>query len=221
MSMPSILNYDTDLSAINQVLAAIGQSPITTINYDNPEHSLIANLVNECAIDVQNEGWTYNQESAVQLIPDADGFIFMNDRYLALDLYQPYPDGQLGVQRPTGSIDNAFNRYDVVVRQNKLYDKVHHTDVWPQGTYLCNVVYLFDYSDLPYALQRYTVAKASVRAAAQLIDNKELFSLLQQQEVNTRAQCVEYECSQGDYSFFGQPIGTTYRPFQPFHALRR
>ena len=44
MSMPSILNYDTDLSAINQVLAAIGQSPITTINYDNPEHALIANL---------------------------------------------------------------------------------------------------------------------------------------------------------------------------------
>jgi hypothetical protein len=34
-----------------------------------------------------------------------------------------------------------------------------------------------------------------------------------------RAACVEYECNQGDYSFFGFENG--YRSYQPYNALAR
>ena len=55
---------DSDLSAVNSVLGAIGQAPITKLEYDNPEISLVYNLLQECTVDVQTEGWQFNTEYA-------------------------------------------------------------------------------------------------------------------------------------------------------------
>ena len=37
--VPTIYNTDTELSAVNSVLGALGQSPVQTLNYENPEVS--------------------------------------------------------------------------------------------------------------------------------------------------------------------------------------
>jgi len=37
------IDIDTELSAVNSILGAIGQAPLTTLNFDNPEVSLIYN----------------------------------------------------------------------------------------------------------------------------------------------------------------------------------
>ena len=72
MSLASY-DLDTDLSAVNSVLGAIGQSPVTKLEFDNPEISFIVNILNETNRDVQNEGWIYNLEEHYPLPPDADG----------------------------------------------------------------------------------------------------------------------------------------------------
>ena len=33
--------------------------------------------------------------------------------------------------------------------------------------------------------------------------------------------CVEYECNQGDHTFFGTPDNTMYRSYQPYRTLNR
>ena len=53
---------DSDLSAVNSILGAIGQAPVTTPNYENPELGLIMNLLEETNVDVQTEGWYFNTE---------------------------------------------------------------------------------------------------------------------------------------------------------------
>ena len=55
---------DSDLSAVNSILGAIGQAPVTKLEYDNPEISLVYNLLQECTVDVQTEGWQFNTEYA-------------------------------------------------------------------------------------------------------------------------------------------------------------
>ena len=46
--------------------------------------------------------------------------------------------------------------------------------------------------------------------------------MLQQKEAFTRAMALEYETSQGDYSFFGSPEGENYyQSYQPYHTLQR
>ena len=54
------IDLDTELSAVNSILGAIGQSPLTTLNFDNPEVAMIYNLLRDANVDTQAEGWHYN-----------------------------------------------------------------------------------------------------------------------------------------------------------------
>ena len=53
---------DQELSAVNAILGAIGQAPVTNLNFQNPEIGLIYDLLTQCNVDVQNEGWHFNTE---------------------------------------------------------------------------------------------------------------------------------------------------------------
>jgi len=201
---PTTENLDTELSAVNSVLAAIGQAPVTEINYDNPEVSLIANLIQECLQDLLNEGWSFNTERNFPMKPNADGRI-------------PYPNNILRLDYT----DNYYWREKDVVRRNGyVYDKIAHTDVFDKG-FNADVVWAWAYKDIPPAFQRYVVISASIRAASQLVGSTELVSLLSQEKQVARATIMENECNQGDYTMFGLPDGSSYLSYQPFQALRR
>ena len=62
----STFTLDSDLSAVNSILAAIGQAPTTAAAlddaYTNPELALIYNLLKETTVDVNSEEWHYNTE---------------------------------------------------------------------------------------------------------------------------------------------------------------
>ena len=59
---PTTVDLDTELSAVNAILGSIGQSPVSLLDYANPEISFIYNILKECNIDVQTEGWLFNME---------------------------------------------------------------------------------------------------------------------------------------------------------------
>ena len=109
---------------------------------------------------------------------------------------------------------------DPVRRQGKLYDKVNHTYEFDDDI-LLNVVYLFEYEDLPSVFKRYITYKAAGRAATQMITNAQLVQLIATQEQMARAACMEYECNQGDYNMLGFGHNTHYSTYKPFKALQR
>ena len=200
----STIDTDTELSAVNSILGSIGQSPITTLNYENPEIAYIYNILNEVNKDVQNEGWHFNTENHVKTAPDANGFITLPANTLRYDLN-----------------DDSHNKtMDLVIRDGKLYDLVDHTDVFTGDIYL-DVVTLYQFTDLPNPFQRYITYRASVRAATQLVSNPQLVQLLRQQEGTARATCMEYECNQASHSYMGWPHDTYYRPYKPTKVLAR
>ena len=195
---------DTELSAVNSILGAIGQSPITTLNFANPEISFIYNILSEVTKDLLNEGWHFNTEEHIKVSPDVNGNITIPNNYLRYDLN----DGQ------------ADRQMDLVKRDGKLYDKVNHTDVFDHDMEL-DVVYHVAFEDVPSVYQRYIIARASTKAATQLVTNPQLVKLLQQQEALARASLMEYECNQGDHSFLGWPKNSVYRAYQPYKSLIR
>ena len=205
--MTTQLNTDTELSAVNSILGSIGQSPITAINLtalQDPEVALVHNILMEVTKDVQNEGWHFNQEDHVSRSPDANGNFLIPNNYLRFDVS-----------------DGLYDRTrDVVKRGGKLYDKVEHTDVFTSDLYF-DITYLFDFEDIPSAIQRYIIARASVRAATQVVSNADLVQLLQLEEAKTLASAKEYDCEQGDHTFFGFPHESNYRSYQPYKALIR
>lgn len=86
-----------------------------------------------------------------------------------------------------------------------------HTDEFEGDLYL-DLVTLYAFGDLPNIFQRYVTYRAAVRAATQLVSNPSLVQLLQTQEATSRANCIEYECSQADHNYMGWPHESYYRP---------
>ena len=201
---PTTFDTDTELSAVNSILGSIGQAPVQTLEFDNPEVSFIYALLKECNEDVQNEGWVFNRENDYTLTPDSNKWIQLPENILRMDV----AEGQ--VWRTT----------DVVRRNGRLYDKLSHSDQF-EGPIRLDIVWRFPFSDLPQVFKRYITLKAAGRAATQLVGNRELAQLLSAQEAFARAACMEFECNQGDYNFLGFPSGSVYQSYQPFKALRR
>ena len=200
----STIDTDTELSAVNSILGAIGQSPVTTLNYENPEIGFIYNILNEVNKDVQNEGWHFNTEYHIATLPDADKYITIPNNALRYDIHDGFKD----------------RSKDVVMRNGRLYDLVNHTDEFNETLYL-DLVTLYAFEDLPNPFQRYITYRAAVRAATQLVSNPQLAQLLKEDEFKARAACLEYECDKADPSYFGNPHDSTYTAYQPYNALRR
>jgi len=203
------IDTETELSAVNSILGAIGQSPVTVVaGNTNPEISFIYNLLRDANVDVQNEGWHFNTEKHVNYTPDAvTGKITVGSDILKMD------------------VSNGWSHrvYDVVKRNGYLYDKFDHTDDWSTATsgIDLDVVRLFNFEDLPSVFQRYVIFMASGRAATQLVGNPQLVQLLATRESYARAACMEYECNQGNHTIFGFPEDTIHRTYQPWKTLRR
>ena len=194
----------TELNAVNSILGAIGQTPVTTLDLENPETSFVYQLLQECNRDVQDEGWVFNREQNYPVTPDQNGFITLPANILRMDV----------------SENDVYRTSDVVKRDGKLYDKYRHTFEFKRPVYM-DIVWLFPFSDLPSVFQRYITSRASGRAATQLVSNPNLTQLLTAQEAQTRAACLEYECNQGDHNMMDFQPGTAYRSYRPYTALRR
>ena len=201
------IDNETELSAVNAILGAIGQSPVTSLNFTNPEISFIYNLLRDANVDLQNEGWHFNTERHVTYTPDANGKIVVGNDVLKMDTTD-------------GWIDRT---HDVVKRNGYLYDKQSHSDDFSghSGGIKLDIVRLISYEDLPEVFKRYIIYKASVRAATQLVGNPQLAQLLAQQEAVSRAAIMEYECNQGNHTMFGLPEDSVYTAYQPWRSLGR
>ena len=205
MAFPTT-NASTELPAINQILMACGQAPVTTLDETNPDVAIAYQTLLEISREVQSEGWTFNKEPHYEMTPETGtNHIVIPNNVLQIDL----------------SSSNASNK-EVVRRGGKLYDKYNHTYEWTDGPIDCDIVWLFDWVDIPRAVQDYITARASTVVSSRIVGDKTQYEMLQQKEAYTRAMALEYECNQGDYSFFGKPDGSApYVSYEPYKALMR
>tara|TARA_Y100001951_G_scaffold8986_1_gene5651 strand:+ start:323 stop:940 length:618 start_codon:yes stop_codon:yes gene_type:complete len=205
MAFPTT-NAVTELPAINQILASCGQAPVTTLDSTNPDVAIAYDTLLEVSREVQAEGWSFNKEEHYDFTPDTNNEIVIPDNILQLDLH-----------------DNAANAgKDSVRRNNKLYDKYNHTFEWTNDTVSCDVVWFFDWVDLPQPIKDYITARASTITSSRIVGDQTQYQMLQQKEAYMRAMAVEYETNQGDYSFFGKPSNNrSYVSYEPYKALMR
>ena len=210
------IDTDTELSAVNAILGAIGQAPITqlkdpttgVITNANPEIQFIYNLLRDANVDVQSEGWHFNRARHVEFSKDSTtNKIAISNDIVKIDL----PDNW------------SRRHYNFVRRGGYLYDKITHTDTFTDmaTTIELDVIRLYNYEDLPPVFKRHITYRASRMAATQLVANPQLVQLLAQQEALSRAALMEYECNQGNHSMFGFEDDTAYQTYQPWRNLRR
>ena len=174
---PTTVDLDTELSAVNAILGSIGQSPVSLLDYANPEISFIYNILKECNIDVQTEGWLFNMEYHIkENVNVSDNKIIIESDVIRID-----------------NTDEWDRTRDFVRRKDsdgiwKMYDRVNHTFEYPDDEYFyVNKVRLLKFEDIPAPFQRYIIYKASGRAAVQLVSNAQLQQMLATYEAQARA----------------------------------
>ena len=200
-------NAEQELPAINQILAAVGQAPVTTLDTTNPDVAIAYDALLQVSREVQSEGWTFNKEYNYPMLPNTDNEIIIPDNMLQIDLH-------IG--------EHGNNKYDAVRRDGKLYDRVEHTNKWTNGEMKCDVVWHFDWVDLPIPIQDYITARATTFTVSRIVGDPNLHQMSQQKEVISRAMALEYECNQGQHTFFGSPKGGNYyTSYKPYKALQR
>jgi len=198
----------TELQAINQILASVGQAPVTTLERTNPDVAISYDTLTEVSREVQSEGWTFNREYSYPFTPNENGEIYYPPNVLQLDISND-PQYYTGTQ------------YDTVRRNGKLYDRRAHSYVFDKTIY-CDVKWLFDWEDLPIPIQDYIVCKAATIVSSRLVGDSAQYQVLQQKEAYMRAMALEYETEQGDFSFFGGTrYADNYLPYIPLKALQR
>jgi len=206
----------TELEAINQMLAAVGQAPVTSIDLDdqdlptNPDVAMARETLQQASREVQAEGWTFNKE------------------YHYLMTRTEQDNGEMHIIIPSSmmqcdlSMHEYYNRNKDSVRRNgKLYDRTAHTFNWEQDVY-CDVMWYFAWEELPIPIQEYIVNKASATFSLRIVGDSNLYQFLTAKALECRTYALEYETQQGDFTFFGTPEGQNYyNSYQPFHTLYR
>ena len=200
-------NAAAELPAINQILSSCGQAPVTTLDQTNPDVAIAYDTLLQVSREVQAEGWTFNKEYHYEFAPDADKNILIPNNILQIKL-----------------TDNASNKdKDGIRRSGKLYDRFNHTFEWTDSTVECDIVWEFDWVDLPGPVQDFITSRAAVLVSQRIIGDQTQYQMLQQQEAYQRAIALEYETNQGNFTIFGHPKGEHdyYQSYQPYQALYR
>ncbi len=205
-------NATQELPAINQILTSCGQAPVTTLDQTNPDVAIAYDTLLQVSREVQAEGWTFNREYHYEFTPSADEST-LNEIAIPNNIIQ------IKLTENGANVD-----FDAVRRSGKLYDRQHHRYTWPDHTTVeCDVIWEFDWVDIPEPIQQFITARAATITSSRIVGDETQYQMLQQQEAFARSTALEYETQQGQYTFFGHPQDRTnfYNSYKPFQALAR
>jgi len=173
----------------------------------NPDVAIALNTLNEVSREVQAEGWSFNKEYDYPVVPNSNKEVIIANDVLQMDLNKNY----------TQNMDR-----DAIYRNGKLYDKTAHSYTWTDEKLYVDIIWYMSWDSIPTPIQAFIVARAASIVSSRIIGDGNQFQMLSQKEAFTRATALEYECNQGDYTFFGSPKGGNfYQSYEPFHALQR
>jgi hypothetical protein len=197
----------TKLEAVNQMFTGIGQAPVVSLDASNPEVASAIAILDAVSREVQGEGWHFNTEINYPFTPNNDGDIFVPPNVLQIS------------DNKTSSVQ----RYQTVIRGGQLYDKLSHSFTFPTGGPIyCDVVWLFDFEDLPQVFKDYISQRAARVFAGRVVGSKEMFQFNAQDEGILRANCVAYDTSTSEVNIFGvETRQNFYVSYTPFRTIAR
>ncbi|UMO76111.1 tail tubular protein A [Pseudomonas phage P413] len=177
-SYEATLETGDELAAINDMLAAIGESPVSSLEGDsNADVANCRRILNQVNREIQSRGWTFNIEEGATLVPDAfSGFIEYMSDYL----------------RMTGSTS-------YVNRGGYVYDRDAKTDTFTDPLTV-DLIRLKTFSEMPECFRSYIVAKASRRFNIRFFGAGEIEGSLQEQEKEAWQAIQEYELDFGKFN---------------------
>ena len=132
----------TELDAVNQMLLSIGEQKVNTLESSGVlEVDVAKETLRNTSREVQGEGWHFNTEHRVVLMPDQDGFIAL-----------------------PGNVMNVWQHERmlpvVMQRGNQLYNMTKHTFRF-ESPEVVSILYCHDFNELIPTARVYITHRAS------------------------------------------------------------
>lgn len=187
--MPTLsgLTTLTELDAVNTMLAALGEAPLTTINTPREDVALAVNLLRSAAVEVQTEGWKFNTEFGFELGP-AGSLVWPGT---TTTLWAYVPPADLLAFEVTRTPEQQ--ELDLVIRPPVyypaplvFYDRAANRDGLELDTLKIDPVWLWEFNELPQSARRYITILATRRFCEQALGAPDRVVYSQRDELMAR-----------------------------------
>lgn len=167
----------TELEAVNEMLATIGEAPVGTLTGSLPiDASTALQRLRERSRALQASGWSFNTDEGMSLAAQEDGRV-------------PLPRNALKADFP----DNP----DYVVRGGFVYDTSNHT--FTIGTNVtADIVRFLPFDDLPEYARQFIMIAAARRFQDKMLGDEGLHSFTLQDERQAWASFHDAEADIAD-----------------------
>lgn len=175
-------NYQAELDAVNDILSAIGEAPVNTLEGDaNADVVNARRILQKINRQEQAKGWTFNIDEGVSLAPD----VFSN--------LIPYMPNYLSVTTTGGT--------PYVNRGGYVYDRTNRTDRFTSSITV-NLITLRSFEEMPEQFRNYIVTKSAKEFNIRFFGAPEIDTVLGNDLIDLERAVNEYELDYGAFNIF-------------------
>jgi len=173
----------TKLEAVNTMLSAIGEAPVTALNLGLVEADIAETILQSVSKEVQSQGYSFNRQLSVAYNPDTNNNIVLPADILRADSTQK-----------TGNLD-------LVQRGLRMFDRVNNTYTITSTVFLDTVTEL-DFLDLPEVVKRYITIRAGRIFLDRVVGSATLHGFSEKDEARALSEIRDMEGEGQDFNIF-------------------
>ena len=173
----------TKLEAVNTMLSAIGEAPVTALNLGLVEADIAETILESVSKEVQSQGYSFNRQLSVVFNPDSNNNIILPADILRADSTQK-----------TGNLD-------LVQRGLKMFDRVNNTYTIT-GTVYLDIVTQLDFLALPEVVKRYITIRAGRIFLDRVVGSATLHGFSEKDEARALSEIRDMEGEGQDFNIF-------------------
>ena len=181
----------SELEAVNTILSTIGESPLNSLSGSLPVDGTIAkNVLSEVSREVQSQGWHFNTHYKVSLSRDTDNKIPLATNIVRVEI-DPRKYSKVS--------------YDIVQRNNELYNLAKNEETFDTNFTDATVVYLLPFDEIPEQAKRYITIRSARIFHDRTLGANTIHKFSQEDEAKSLSILKQAESHTGDYSIFDTP----------------
>ena len=175
-----IVTPSNKLDAVNEILSAVGSSPVNSLEDElNVDVLNAVRILDSVSKEIQSRGWDFNIEDSVALLPDADtNFVPCPNNYLRF----------------------VSSGYKLIRRSGYFFDILSQTNEFPEGLTLDTLVRGLDFEELPEVFRKFITCRAARIFQMRYLTSDDLNKHLMTEESSAYADIIDYDLTTGNYN---------------------
>lgn len=175
-----IVTPSNKLDAVNEILSAVGSSPVNSLEDElNVDVLNAVRILDSVSKEVQSRGWDFNIEDSVALLPDDDTNL---------------------VPCPNNYLRFVSSGYKLIRRSGYFFDILSQTNEFPEGLTLDTLVRGLEFEELPEVFRKFITCRAARIFQMRYLTSDDLNKHLMTEESSAYADIIDYDLTTGNYN---------------------